>query len=129
MGKKALWMSLPSYRKKRETKARQRIRPVSKRISAAKRKYRARVKVWLDENPRCFACPQISPFNVRFATECHHFRGRLGSLLMDERYWRPVCHSCHMYIHGFVEHARRLGLICKEGDWNKPGPQEKSHVP
>lgn len=54
------------------------------------------------------------------ATELHHSRGRVGSLLTDLEYIYPVCRRAHNYIHSHPEKARKVGLLCQKGDWNKP---------
>jgi len=40
---------------------------------------------------------------------CHHKRGRTGDLLMDERYWLPVCVGHHTYIEMHPEESYRNG--------------------
>jgi len=47
---------------------------------------------------------------IRLASECHHMRGRNGKLLMDERYWLPVCRKCHRFLTEHSKLARELGL-------------------
>lgn len=32
------------------------------------------------------------------ASEIHHMMGRIGKLLMDQRYWLPVCRTAHVKI-------------------------------
>lgn len=53
-------------------------------------------------------------------TEIHHTRGRLGSLLMDKRFWMAVSKAGHRYIHSHPAEARRRGWICEAGLWNTP---------
>ena len=43
--------------------------------------------------------------------QVHHKAGRNGALLLDERYWLPVCLPCHEWIHGNGKLARAIGLI------------------
>jgi hypothetical protein len=40
---------------------------------------------------------------------CHHKRGRLGQLLLNEKYWLPVCVGHHQYIEEHPEEAYRNG--------------------
>ena len=130
---RALWVntSSPSQRKllKRRNgigakraaappRRRKRVRSVSVALSKAKRLYRARVRKVLASVKCCCACFE------RQATEVHHARGRVASLLMDERYWLFVCNPCHSAIHQNPEQARKDGLLCAKGDWNRPGPKE-----
>lgn len=74
-------------------------------LSRAKqeRQYNKRVKEWLLEHEMCQVCNE-SP-----ATECHHQKGREGNRLLDERYWLPVCRSCHHYITTDSAEAIRQG--------------------
>lgn len=45
------------------------------------------------------------------ATDVHHRKGRIGKLLLDEKYWLPCCRSCHTYIHNNPSEARQRGLL------------------
>jgi hypothetical protein len=78
--------------------------------------YGKRVKQWLKENTHCQACAVIAADadvairTIRLADECHHMRGRNGDLLLDERYWLPVCMGCHKWITEHGKKARALGL-------------------
>lgn len=77
----------------------------------------ARTK-FLMENHRCRACNRI-PAGARpprVSCDVHHSRGRLGSLLMDARFWIPVCRICHNWIHANPAAAREAGLL---GPWHK----------
>lgn len=100
---------------------RKRIKPVSDKLAAAKRAYNARVKVWL-EGKLCAVYRTIP------ATQCHHQRGRIGRLLMDERFWIPVSSAGHARIDSnrewarqafaFLQDGRNLTLLCARGQWN-----------
>lgn len=110
----------PTPRRPRQT----RIRAVSKGKAADKRRYRARVKVWLTEagNRECSAHEMIFPEQeIMPATQCHHVHGRgwNGELLMVEKMWMPVCADCHSWIHNNVDRARSFGLYAAEGKWNE----------
>lgn len=113
-------------RQKRESnhaKPRKRIRAVSRRQRARSAAYNARVKVWKAENPVCLVCQKhdLEMFDKPRPTEdCHHQRGKLGPLLMDERFWIPVCRPCHAWIDANRNAARAMGLLCQRGEWNKP---------
>lgn len=41
--------------------------------------------------------------------ECHHMRGRIGDLLLDIRFWFPVCHNHHVQITNNPEWALKEG--------------------
>lgn len=93
-----------------------RMRNASKERSKQLRKYLKRVKQWLKENTHCKACEVLAEHSghairvIRLASECHHVRGRNGDLLLDERYWLPVCFNCHRWITEHGKKARELGL-------------------
>ena len=82
--------------------------------------YNAAAKTFLANHQLCFPCRRDPGRRVRRATQVHHQRGRLGPLLMDQRFWIPTCQECHDFIHNNIEAARRLGFICEKGDWNTP---------
>jgi len=64
--------------------------------------------------------------HFRKATQVHHSRGRLGDLLLDERFWVAVSAKGHEWIHENISHARKVGLICEPGQWNtKPKEQHE----
>ena len=48
---------------------------------------------------------------VRQATEVHHVRGRVGEMLLDTRYWLPICHFCHRKIHKEPAWATEMGYL------------------
>jgi hypothetical protein len=52
-------------------------------------KYQVRRIIFLLNNPKCAVFPQLR------ATEVHHQKGRIGDLLLDERFWLPVSQKAH----------------------------------
>lgn len=52
--------------------------------------YAQTVKTWII-GKRCSCCGDP-------ATQCHHMKGRTNELLMEKKYWLPVCHGCHRLI-------------------------------
>lgn len=50
--------------------------------------YAKRRLIFLENNPYCKYCGKP-------ATDIHHSRGRVGDMLLDERYWEPICRKCH----------------------------------
>lgn len=54
--------------------------------------------------------------------EPHHFRGRLGPLLTDTRFFIPVCRKAHRWIDANRAEARLMGLLCDIGQFNTPVP-------
>jgi hypothetical protein len=92
------------------------LRRRSKDGAKAERAYNRRVKQWKVENPHCKACERLMTYRpgrpvIRCTTDCHHMAGRLGAMLMDERYWLPVCRWCHDFIGEHGKLARALGFV------------------
>lgn len=100
-----------------------RINPVSKRQQQRFREYRKVRKEFLREHPVCECCRVINlnPILHR-ATEIHHVRGRIGSLLCDTRFFKATCFQAHHWIGHHPQEARKLGLLCELGKWNTPEP-------
>ncbi len=81
---------------------------------------------FMRRSPACARCLQSK------ATDVHHSRGKLGSLMNDERYWIPLCRTCHRWAHDNIAMARkikisvytqthgtmRIPLICEKGGWD-----------
>ena len=105
-----------------------RLRVRSKKRQKEETQYNKRVKEWKLENPFCKACIHIfghvaqpdqwygdrypGPVMVPHRTDdCHHMARRHGKLLMDERWWLPVCRWAHDWIHEHPNEARKLGLL------------------
>ncbi len=104
------------------SKPRKPIRRFSTRRAALSREYARRAKDFLVRNAWCaWGLKQTPPQHIR-ATQVHHTRGRIGRLLLDERFWVAVSAAGHEWIHRNIEAARQLGLICERGLWNTPAP-------
>lgn len=80
------------------------------------REYLKRSREWLD-GQACAVClsewADNDAANVQRAEQCHHMRGRIGALLLDERYWLPVCAVHH---HWITEHPTQA-VYC---GWSLP---------
>ena len=87
---------------KKEKKPRRYIRVRSKKRAAQERKYRQRVKEWI-EGKRCAVFPELR------ATQCHHQKGRIGDLLLNEDFWLPVSGAGHVFIHQYPKVAYEKG--------------------
>jgi hypothetical protein len=110
--KQALWVGIFKVQDKTGRKK-------VKRISARKREsieYSTNVVQW-KKGRRCSRCGK------KRRIECHHSRGRAGSLLLDQRFWIPLCFHCHRWVHQNPEEARSQGFLCLQGDWNRPKVQ------
>ncbi len=81
----------------------------SKKRSSEERQYAKNRRVFLREHPIC--CANIPGICSIQSTEVHHAKGRIGELLLDQTYWKPLCHSCHNWVDHNPEAATDLGLI------------------
>jgi hypothetical protein len=98
-------------------KTRGKMKSASKERARQLAAYRKRLPDWFRDNPHCKACESLrwhrggtSKWLIKRTTECHHIRGRNGWLLLDEKYWLPVCRSCHEWITLHGKEARQLGF-------------------
>jgi len=74
---------------------------------------------WRDSRP-CDGCIARSlPSAPNPPEHVHHTKGRAGLLLFDVRFFKAVCAECHRFIGDNPAEARRLGLLCAEGEWCK----------
>lgn len=89
-------------------------------LKAMRAEYAKRKRKFLSENKACFCFGKLGVVCSKIATDVHHRNGRRGAMLIDVRYWIPVCRTAHNWIHGNIQSARELGLIALGGDWNKP---------
>jgi hypothetical protein len=94
-------------------KQRTRIRPVSSRRRKALAIYAKIKRVWLANHPWC----EVTGIA---ATEVHHRRGRIGTLLIDTRFWMAVSFRVHRLIHDHPTTARAEGWLAGPGKWNVP---------
>jgi hypothetical protein len=129
--RKTPWLQLPQLRlpQTRDQVADQlsRYRPwrwVSPRTPARaeqKRLYRTRVQEWLrlPENRWCRVYLLLLGRRVR-ATQCHHYQGRRGMLLLYEPFGIAVSWEGHRWIEDHREQARALDLLCPLGRYNSP---------
>lgn len=79
------WQSRSKSPKKAEQKP---IRRVSAKRSRENVLYLKAKLEYLNENPDCKCCGAS-------ATDVHHAKGRIGSLLTDKRYFVALCRVCH----------------------------------
>jgi|SRR5208282_2944089 len=98
--------------------------PLNQRSSNRAREeriYNRRVKQWKKENPFCEACAITADYRAiheydvyntvpRLTEDCHHTAGKNHGLLLIEKWWLPVCRSCHDWITTHGKAARYLGL-------------------
>lgn len=72
---------------------------------------------FLRAHPACGICLCLDQ-TPRQATEVHHSRGRIGRLLLDQRFWVPSCRPCREIPHNRPNWAREMGLLASATDWN-----------
>lgn len=75
--------------------------------------YWARAKAFLAVHPLC----EFPDCRCK-SRDVHHVRGRVGSLLLDERFWKAMCRQHHDWINRNPDAARELGLLAQPGEWN-----------
>lgn len=117
--------------KPREPKQKKPVRKRSPRQTKREAAYNRRVRAW-KKGRKCIGSSIKAEFigldglnfpclfRAHACQDCHHSRGKLGPLLMDERFWVPTCRSLHSWIQDNPAEARTLGLLCEKGLWNKP---------
>ena len=66
------------------------IRKVSPKRAEQNLEYAGERNAWI-EGKKCVACGDP-------ATEVHHAAGRTNDLLLEKKYWKPVCRPCHVLI-------------------------------
>ena len=111
--------SVPIKRIVKKNVARKRIRQVSLAQSRKNAEYLREVRVWIVGKTCQAWCSDIGV--NRSAEECHHIRGRIGKLLLDNKWWLPVCSQCHrkMRESQFQSDAQARGWLAKSGEWGK----------
>ena len=129
--KKALWLQLPKFRPPEtldhwadELTPYRRLRSLARRTpkrAEQERLYGTRVRAWLrmPENRWCRVYLRLLGQRVP-ATQCHHYQGRRGMLLLHEPFWIPVSWEGHRWIDEHREQARALNLLCPLGRYNSP---------
>lgn len=118
MNRKAPWVL--AMRRPQGSKARRYIRQVSKARASRLKIYAAVRTAFLRHHPRCEALVICKAARSPKATDIHHTRGRVGTLLTDERFFVAVCRQCHEWIGSNPAAARARGLLCEAGKWNTP---------
>lgn len=80
-------------------------KPTPIKRSTAKRSRQQRVyqALRLEQLKDVPSCELGLPGCTGMATEVHHAKGRIGDLLIDRRYYKSTCHTCHRWV---TEHSR-----------------------
>lgn len=77
--------------------------------------YKAIKKLYLARHPWCECCPGVNPHP---SEDVHHTKSRTGWLLVDVRFFKPVCRKKHDWIGQNPDEARKLKLLAPKGRWN-----------
>lgn len=83
------------------------IAPRSTKRAAQERQYLKLRKAYLLSSPTCKA--KLPNICTQLATDVHHKKGRMGSLLTDLSHFLPVCRPCHNWIELNPKEAKELG--------------------
>lgn len=94
-------------RSKVEKKNRPRIQPLSIKRKLQNAEYLKLRLDFLNLNQKCEA---LLSDCTAYATDVHHKKGRTGRLLIDTRYWKAVCRSCHRWIEEHPIEAKEKGF-------------------
>lgn len=81
------------------------MRKVSKKQRSRLAKYYRIREAYLRANPLCMIC------KCEFATDIHHRKGRVGSLLCDTKWWMALCRVDHDKVHNNVAWAKEKGYL------------------
>jgi len=78
------------------------LRKTGEKLAKSLTAYTERKRVFL-RGKRCAVHPELA------ATEIHHRAGRVGAMLLDEKYWLPVSAKGHVYIEMHPKEAKERG--------------------
>lgn len=102
------------------------IRRRSPKLERENKAYLKVRKQFLLKHPLCVGCSLITAHyglpvlgRVSFATDVHHYRGKLKDLRCEVKFFIPLCRSCHSWVGDHPDAARTLNLLCPKGSWNK----------
>lgn len=123
-GVKRVWRSTKKSTPSSKAMARRRLSPLSKRQRERLKRYAIAKRRWWPKvrNTLCPVLLKLYGRRVWVSNKPHHVRGRMGSLLYDDRTFLAVSDEGHTFIHNNIEIARQHGWIAQAGDWNKPLP-------
>jgi len=87
--------------------------------------YKAINELYATAHPYCECCHLIFPEDpvaqgeLHFRDDTHHTKGKDGLLYFDVRWFKSACRKAHVWIDSHRDEARKLGLLCEAGEWNK----------
>ena len=110
---KGCWSTRVS-KKPKPIKRNKTIRSRSPKRAKQEREYSKEAKAYKELHPFCQATlPNIC---TNHTSDVHHKAGRIGALLLNQKYWMPVCRPCHNWIEEHAKKARALGFRLSKTD-------------
>jgi hypothetical protein len=88
------------------------IDPMSVEMKVARSRYLKEVARW-KVGKVCARCRKWRGIT------CHHWKGRVGRLLLDGRFWIPLCGPCHQWVDNNKGEARDLNYLPPVGLYNE----------
>lgn len=80
----------------RTDKKQKRIAVFSKKREGVNMVYNQKARAFREANPMCRV---NSPVCTRETQGVHHLKGKSTTeLLLDEKYWKPACNACNLYV-------------------------------
>jgi hypothetical protein len=110
---KAIWTTAFPNQMSKKREPRRRVKSMSHKQRQQLKRYAEQRTVFLQKNRWCAVYPS------KRATEVHHCRGRIGGLLLNERYWLAVSSAGHHWIHSHPTLAKLNGWLAEKGEWGK----------
>lgn len=105
------WCERCNYNEKQKAKGdkakKPYLAPLSDKREKMQRAYTVSNKIFLKHNPLCKA--KIEGICHLASNQVHHMRGRIGDLLLDQKFWLPTCGPCHHYIENHPAEAIEKG--------------------
>lgn len=100
-----------------EVRSRKPIAKHSTKRAKEEREYSVKAKAFKLANPDCAA--RVKAGCTGGTEDIHHMAGKIGSMLLDEFYWLPVCRACHNWIEMNPLSAKKLGLSVSRLETNE----------
>lgn len=97
------------------------IRAKSKLRQEQMRQYHRQRQIYLLVHPVCEVHSLVwgADPGLHYSKDIHHVRGRIGTLLLEEQFWKACCRECHDWIGLHPTLARERGLLAPLGQWNQ----------
>jgi len=103
---KGCWSARKS-KKHKPTLSNKPLRSRSPKRSKEETEYSKKAKAFKLLHPHCeIVVPGICTHQTH---DVHHTQGREGTLLLDERYWKAGCRTCHQWVTVNTQEAIDLG--------------------